>query len=96
MRQGDPLSPLLFLLVMEVLSKVSQRTEEGGFIKGFCVGAEAINGLCIVHMLFADDKIMFFYADPKQLMYVRLVCFEEMTCLKVNMSKSEMVLVREC
>ena len=33
--QGDPLSPLLFLLVMEVLNRLLRRTEEGDFLRGF-------------------------------------------------------------
>ncbi len=38
LRQGDPLSPLLFLLIMEVLSRMLRRSVERGFIRGFQVG----------------------------------------------------------
>jgi hypothetical protein len=95
LRQGDPLSSLLFLLIMEVLSTMLRRTEEGIFIRGFQAGngRAAGNGLCISHLLFADDTIIFCDADPEQLLYIHMVltCFEAVTGLRVNMNKSEMV-----
>jgi hypothetical protein len=97
LRQGDPLSPLLFLLVMEVLSRMLMKVESEGLIRGFSAGNNGSNGLRISHLLYADDTILFCDADMSQLLYVRMVlnCFEAAIGIWVNMSKSEMVPVGE-
>ena len=97
LRQGDPLSPLLFLLIMEVLSCMLWRSVERGFIRGFQVGRDAQSNVSVSHLLYANDTILFCEAHPEQLLYTRmaLTCFEAVIGLKVNMSKSEMVLVGE-
>ena len=59
LRQGDPLSQLLFLLIMEVLSRLLKKTEECNLIRGFQVGSVNSVGVRISHMLFADDTILF-------------------------------------
>lgn len=93
LRQGDPLSPLLFLLVMEVLSRMLQVTEEAGLIRGFLAGSRGGNEVHISHLLFADDTIIFCDADPDQVLHIRKVlsCFEAATGLRVNLGKSEIV-----
>jgi len=59
LRHGDPLSPLLFLLIMEVLSCILKKTEKGSLIQGFHVGPINSTSICISHLLFANDTIFF-------------------------------------
>jgi hypothetical protein len=96
-RQGDPLSPLLFVMVMEALSRMVNATVEQGLIAGFSVGERVFSDLVVSHSLFADDTLIFCEACMEQICYVCLIllCFEAVSGLKVNFGKSELVAVGE-
>ena len=55
-RQGDPLSPYLFLLCSEGLNGVIQHAVDGGLIEGFSL---CRTGPKICHLFFADDSLLF-------------------------------------
>ena len=78
LRQGDPLSPLLFLLVMEVLSQILKKTKDSGPLRGFHVGPMNSIEVRISHLLFADNTILFCDASRDQLLAIRLAlsCFQ--------------------
>ena len=59
LRQGNPLSPYLFVLIMEAFSSLISRAEEKGFIRGFKVMGRRGEGVSISHLLFADDTLLF-------------------------------------
>lgn len=63
LRQGDPLSPFLFILVMEALSRLMDRAALGGFIRGFPVGRGRDLEVTVSHLLFADDTLVFCGAE---------------------------------
>ena len=94
LRQGDPLSPLLFLIIMEALSRMLGKAVKGGYILGFKVGASG-SELMISHLLFADDTLIFCGADPLQIWHLRAVFiwFQAISRLKINLSKTELVAV---
>ena len=59
LRQGNPLSPLLFLVMMEVFSRMVKRMEEVGLLSGFRVDGRRGRGESVSHLLFADDTFCF-------------------------------------
>jgi hypothetical protein len=61
-RQGDPISPYLFLLCDEGLSCLMQQREQSGALKGIRNGR---TGPPISHLLFADDNMFFVKGDIK-------------------------------
>ncbi|KAL0318628.1 UNVERIFIED_CONTAM: putative mitochondrial protein [Sesamum angustifolium] len=70
LRQGDPLSPYLFLLCTESLSSLFRVASESGVVPGVavCRGAPRIS-----HLLFADDTMVFCPASPQTIQHVRLI-----------------------
>jgi hypothetical protein len=62
-RQGDPLSPYLFLFVSEGFSKILQKAIELRALKEFKICRRAPG---ISHLLSADDGLVFFEANTKQ------------------------------
>ena len=62
-RQGDPLSPFLFILLTEVLISQIQGAEREGRITGL---KTARNSPPVSHLLFADDSLFFCRAEVAQ------------------------------
>ena len=97
LRQGNLLSPLLFLVMMEVFSKMIKRVEGAGLLRGFKADGRQGGGVYVSHLLFANDTILFCEANEEQILHVRmlLLCFQAVTGLKVNTLKSKMVPIGE-
>jgi hypothetical protein len=92
-RQGDPLSPFLFVLVMEAFSRMIGAITSRGLISGFSVGSSEQTRAIVSHLLFVDDTLVFCGAEESQIRHIGalLVCFKAVSGLKVNLSKSALI-----
>ncbi|RVX11275.1 LINE-1 retrotransposable element ORF2 protein [Vitis vinifera] len=68
LRQGDPLSPFLFTIVADVLSRMLLKAEERNVLEGFRVGR---NRTRVSHLQFADDTIFFSSTREEDLMTLK-------------------------
>ena len=90
LRQGDPLSPYLFILVSEGLVSILQKAHELHFIEAISIGKAKVN---LKHLQFAYDTIIF---APKNSIcivnYFRFLdVFALMSGLSLNYSKSSFI-----
>jgi Reverse transcriptase (RNA-dependent DNA polymerase) len=83
------LSPFLFNLVADCLSKMIQKAKISGYIKG--LGNFENDNL--INLNFADDTLLFITADTRIIDVVKLLLieFENLSGLKTNFTKSELV-----
>nr|XP_009765119.1 PREDICTED: thiamin pyrophosphokinase 1-like [Nicotiana sylvestris] len=88
---GDPLSPMLFILVMDALSKMMDRAASEGFLRGFSAPIGVPSARRVSHLLFADDTLVFCDPDMDQLTYLKQVLqwFQIVSGLKINLGKCE-------
>ncbi|KAA3460284.1 reverse transcriptase [Gossypium australe] len=71
LRQGDPLSPFLFLICSEGLSALMRTAKKNGLIRR---ARASRKGPAISHLLFADDCMMFGEATEKGARMFRAMC----------------------
>lgn len=67
LRQGDPLSPYLFLFCVEGLSNLLDNATETGRIHGCRVSPQTPE---ITHLLFTDDSFLFFKTKVEEANYI--------------------------
>ena len=92
-RQGDPLSPYLFVIGMETLSCLLNRATVGNYLSGTKFADGRGEELVISHLLYADDTLLFCKADNDELKFISwtLMWFEAVSGLKINLNKSEII-----
>jgi hypothetical protein len=88
-RQGDPLSPILFNIVVDMLAILINRAKLVGQISGVIPNI-IDDGLSILQ--YADDTIHFMdhNLEQAQNMKLLLAAFEQMSGIKINYHKSEL------
>nr|GEU96894.1 RNA-directed DNA polymerase, eukaryota [Tanacetum cinerariifolium] len=89
LKQGDPLSPFLFILIMESLHLSFQRVVDSGLFKGLNLN----NTVCLSHMFYADDVVFVGKWSVENINTLTNVldCFHRASGLKINMSKSKIM-----
>jgi hypothetical protein len=94
LRQGDPISPYLFLLAAEGLSGLLKQSRQSSQLEGIKVAstAPAVN-----HLLFADDSLLFVKANVEGALEVNglLEKYCNASGQRVNLDKSSVFSVRD-
>ncbi|GJV31042.1 RNA-directed DNA polymerase, eukaryota [Tanacetum coccineum] len=87
LRHGDPLSPILFLLVMEALHISFVRAMDGGFFKGIHVGSH--EPIHISHLFYTDNAVFIGEWREENLRHLVSIlhCFYLALGLRINIHK---------
>jgi hypothetical protein len=92
LRQGDPLSPLLFNLVVDAFTRMLIKATHRGYISGF------MNDMYpegVISLYYANDTLLFlshgndFASHLKWLM----IYFEKLSGMRINYHKSDLILI---
>ena len=91
-RQGDPLSPILFNFAADYLTRMVRQAQRNGLITGL---ADNLIPQGIIILQYADDTIICLKEniDIARNMKLLLYIYELMSGLKINFTKSEVFMI---
>jgi hypothetical protein len=91
LRQGDPLSPMLFILAIDPLQRIIEVAANRGILRP--VLPKATNLRC---SLYADDAAIFEFPSNLEITYLHRILnfFGECSGLRINISKTEIYPIR--
>nr|GEZ14112.1 RNA-directed DNA polymerase, eukaryota [Tanacetum cinerariifolium] len=89
LKQGDPISPFLFILIMETLHLTFKRVLNAGLYKGISLN----DPFTISHLFYADDVVFIgeWNNNKIQTLLSVLRCFYLASGLKINLHKSKLM-----
>ena len=70
LRQGDPLSPYLFVIGMKAFSRLLKRAVDGNYLSGSKIAERGGVESSISHLLYADDTLLFCEANKDQMKFM--------------------------
>lgn len=93
LRQGDPLSPYLFILAAEGLSALLKQGERCGVLHGCSVARGAPT---VSHLFFVDDSYLFFKATESESRSLKqiLLRYQNLSGQEINLNKSALTFSR--
>jgi len=94
-RQGDPISPYLFLIAAEGLSCLLKSYVQSSELKGIMVAPTAP---MVSHLLFADDSLLFFKANRESAVLIKnaLQVYCAASGQQINEQKSSIHFAKKC
>ena len=96
LRQGDPLSPFLFIIAMEGFNSICLRVAtQNSLLQGFKVRNLSGVDMQICHLLYADDTVIFCKAKEEEIRIVRMILVVFEAGLTVNWRKSSIYPIKE-
>jgi hypothetical protein len=89
LRNGDPFSPLLFNLVIDVFTKMLIKAAHRGYATRF------MKDMCpegVISLQYADDTLLFLDHNERVACHLKwlMICFEQILGMKIKSHKSDL------